>query len=164
MYYVVIGVIPAIETPSDFRNTYSVYGMCGIDEDIDPLYWRIHDGNNDAEEFSYDVEVACIIGYLRQGDVLVLDNAAIHSGKDNKYLEDYIWERFGVWILFLPTRSPEWNPQELVWRVMVQGMQTIPLRSLREISTHRTVYAANASLNKITHKHVVGFFRHAQII
>lgn len=59
--------------------------MCGIDEDVAPLYWRIHDGNNDADEFSYDVETACIIGYLRQGVVLVLDNAAIHSGRDNKY-------------------------------------------------------------------------------
>jgi hypothetical protein len=138
--------------------------MCGIDEDVAPLYWRIHDGNNDADEFSYDVETACIIGYLRQGVVLVLDNAAIHSGRDNKYLEDYIWERFGVWILFLLTRAPEWNPQELVWQVMVKGMSTIPLRCLREVNSHSTVYAADDSLKKITHKHVVGFFRHSQVI
>lgn len=75
--------------------------------------------------------------------------AAIHSGRDNKYLEDYIWERFGVWILFLPTRAPEWNPQELVWQVMVKGMSTIPLRCLREVNSHSTVYAADASLKKL---------------
>lgn len=133
-------------TPSDFRNTYSVYGMCGIDTDVDPLYWRIHDGNNDSQEFAYDVEVACVIGYLRPGDVLVLDNAAIHSGKDNKYLEDYIWKEFEVLILFLPTRSPEWNPQELVWSFMVRGMGSLPLRPLREINCHSCAIAANAAL------------------
>ena len=58
--------------------------MCGIDESSPALYWRIHDGSNDSEEFSYDVERACQLGYLRHGDALVLDNAAIHTGKDNK--------------------------------------------------------------------------------
>lgn len=88
------GEVPAIITPGDFRNTYAVYGMCGIDQGTPPLYWRIHNRNNDAEEFAYDIDCACCSGYLRAGNVLVLDNAIIHSGKDNKYLEDFIWEEF----------------------------------------------------------------------
>ena len=68
--------------------------MCGISKQTPPLYWRIHDEHNDSTEFSYDVEKACVMGYLRQADVLVLDNAAIHSGKDNKYLEEFIWREF----------------------------------------------------------------------
>ena len=92
------GIVPPMITPSDFRNTYSVYSMCGISKQTPPLYWRIHDGHNDSSEFSYDVEKACVMGYLRQGDVLVfdLDNAAIHSVKDSKYLEDFVWREFEV--------------------------------------------------------------------
>ena len=138
--------------------------MCGIDERTPALYWRIHDGNNDSEEFSYDIEHACQLGYLRQGDVLVLDNAAINTGRDNKYLEDFIWNEFGVFILFLPTRSPEWNPQELVWRVMVRGMQSYPLRVLRQENSHSPAIAANDVLGKITHDCVRGFFRKSEVI
>ena len=151
-------------SPPDFRNTYSVYGMCGIDKATPALYWRIHDGNNDADEFSYDIECACIMGYLRQGDVLVLDNAAIHTGRSNKYLEEFIWNEFGVFILFLPTRSPEWNPQELVWRVMVKGMEYYPLRVLREMTSHSPAHAAHNVLKTIGHKKVKKFYKKCQVL
>jgi hypothetical protein len=157
-------VTPAVITPSDFRNTYSVYGMCGIDKATPALYWRIHTGPNDSVEFSYDVERACCFGYLRAGDVLVLDNAAIHTGKDNKYLEDFVWSNFEVYILFLPTRSPEWNPQELVWQVMVKRMQNYPLRTLREVDSHSPAYAANEVLGTIDHKLVRSFYRKSQVL
>ncbi|KAL3779012.1 hypothetical protein ACHAWO_010742 [Cyclotella atomus] len=144
-----------LTAPSDFRNAYSVYGMCGIDESTPALYWRIHTSYNDSVEFSYDVERACCLGYLRAGDVLVLDNAAIHTGKSNKYLDDFVWTNFGVFILFLPTRTPEWNPQELVWQVMVKGMQHYLLRVLREVSSHSPAHAANKVLGTIDHKMMI---------
>jgi transposase len=123
--------------------------MCGIDDSTDALYWRIHDGPNDSNEFSYDVEQACIKqGYLRADDVLVLDNATIHNGKDNKYLEDFVWNTFCVFILFLPTRSPEWNPQELVWQVMMRKMQFIPLHVLRQHKRNSSAIAAHTALSE----------------
>ncbi|KAL7502194.1 hypothetical protein ACHAXN_000223, partial [Cyclotella atomus] len=161
---VLTGDVPAIIAPSDFRNAYSVYGMCGIDESTPALYWRIHTSYNDSVEFSYDVERACCLGYLRAGDVLVLDNAAIHTGKSNKYLDDFVWTNFGVFILFLPTRTPEWNPQELVWQVMVKGMQHYLLRVLREVSSHSPAHAANKVLGTIDHKMVRSFYRKAKVI
>lgn len=140
--------------------------MCGIDKDTPALYWRIHNGHNDSDEFSYDIECACIMGYLRPGDVLVLDNAAIHTGKYNKYLEDFVWTEFGVFILFLPTRTPEWNPQELVWRVMVQGMQQYPLRLLREVESNSPAFAADSVLKLMEYDHekVRSFFHKSQVL
>jgi hypothetical protein len=35
-------------------------------------------------------------------DVLVLDNAANHTGKGNTVLEDWLWEEHMVIVLFLP--------------------------------------------------------------
>ena len=74
------------------------------------LYWWIHNGTNDSEEFAYDIEMACALGYLRVGHIVTLDNAIIHSDKDNKHLEEWLWWLVGVFVLWLPTRSPEWNP------------------------------------------------------
>lgn len=137
--------------------------MCGISEEAPPLYWRIHNGRNDADEFSYDVETACCSGYLRAGDVLVLDNAIIHSGKDNKHLEEFLWREFGVMVLFLPTRAPEWNPQELVWRHLCQKMKTYSLRILRSIDSHSPAYAAHDILGQVTHDQVRSFFYLSQV-
>jgi transposase len=96
---------------------------------------------------------------------LVLDNAAIHNGRDNKYLEDFVWKKFEVFILFLPTRASEWNPQELVWQTMCRRMLSYPIRVLRELNMqHSTARVANICLEGITHENVVGFFRHSQVL
>ncbi len=63
---------------SDFRNTYNIIGICGIARDTAPMAYKMHDGINDAMVFS-DFFLECVVhGFLRRGDVLVLDNAAIH--------------------------------------------------------------------------------------
>jgi hypothetical protein len=157
------GTVPAVVTASDFRNTYAIYGMCGIDEDTAPLYWRIHTGNNDSDEFSYDIESAIVIGYLRGGHVLVIDNAIIHSGRDNKVLEEWLWKEFGVFVLWLPTRAPEWNPQELCWRFLVLELRNYPMATLRKFTTHAVARAAHSLMQKVTHSRVAGWFRRSQV-
>ena len=61
------------------------------------------------------IEAAIAMRFLREGDVLVLDNAANHTGRGNTVLEDWLWEDHSVLVLFLPARAPEWNPIELMW-------------------------------------------------
>jgi transposase len=135
------GQKPAINPDPDFRNTHSITGFCSIVGDRKPLLYRIHEGNNNAEEFACDVESALLCGYLRPGDFLVLDNAAYHMGKENDVLEDWLWEDHGVMLIFLPPRSPEWNPIELVWAILVRRLRTTDLVSVRE------TYGNNASAN-----------------
>jgi transposase len=135
------GQKPAINPDPDFRNTHSITGFCSIAGDRKPLLYRIHEGNNNAEEFACDVESALLCGYLRPGDFLVLDNAAYHMGKENDVLEDWLWEDHGVMLIFLPPRSPEWNPIELVWAILVRRLRTTDLVSVRE------TYGNNASAN-----------------
>jgi transposase len=123
---VLTGEVPASFTPSDFRNTYPIIGFCCIDERTTALHYRIHDEPNDAEQFGIEIENALARGFFRAGDILVLDNAAIHAGGENQVLPEWLWRRFGIFLLFLPTRTPEWNPQELVWRHLVQRLKTYP--------------------------------------
>ena len=62
-----------------------------------------------------EIEVALAAGYLRPGNLLVLNNAANHSRKENTVLEDWLWKRHRVFVPFLVARAPEWNPIELAW-------------------------------------------------
>jgi hypothetical protein len=52
----------------------------------------MHDGTNDAKSFSRGIERAVGIGFLKRGDILVLDNASLHGKGDNTYLEEWLWE------------------------------------------------------------------------
>jgi transposase len=148
------GVTPAITVDPDFRNTHAITGFCTTCRDKPAVLFRIHAGNNDSEQFAFDVEVAAQSGYLRRGDYLVIDNAQYHIGRENKAIEDYLWETYGVFVLLLPPRCPEWNPIELVWNILTQRLRSCDI----ELAKYK--YGSNASanmavdiLNGITHEY-----------
>eukprot|EP00571_Detonula_confervacea_P003009 CAMPEP_0172316252 /NCGR_PEP_ID=MMETSP1058-20130122/27605_1 /TAXON_ID=83371 /ORGANISM="Detonula confervacea, Strain CCMP 353" /LENGTH=173 /DNA_ID=CAMNT_0013030521 /DNA_START=69 /DNA_END=586 /DNA_ORIENTATION=+ len=95
----------------------------------------IHDEINTATEFSVQVELEMSSVFFYPGDVMVLDNATIHSDGENSVLEDWLWDRFGVFVLFLPARSPEFNPIELVWNTLVARLKNVPLDELYAIGS-----------------------------
>jgi hypothetical protein len=66
--------------------------------------YYISDDTNDAETFCKCVEQSVAKGFLRRGDTLVLDNASIHRYRAASTLEDWLWEDFGILLVFLPTR------------------------------------------------------------
>jgi hypothetical protein len=137
----VTGITPAMTVDPDFRNTHAITGFCTTCRSKPAVLFRIHAGNNDAEQFAYDVEVACQSNYLLPGDYLVIDNAQYHIGKENKALEDYLWETYGVFVLLLPPRCPEWNPIELVWNILTQRLRSCNLELAK------VKYGSNASAN-----------------
>ena len=92
---------------------------------------------------------------------MVLNNAAIHTGKENTVLEDYLWETYGIFLLFLPARAPEWNPMEQVWKCGVQGLKDdtlLPLNKVRQAGAHVTAYAFMAIMDGISHDEVRRFY------
>ena len=115
------------------------------------------DATVDANLFSMEIESAISHRYLRAGDVLILDNAAIHTGKDNSVIEEWLWEEHMMLVLFLPARAPEWNPIELMWNCLTQRLKFFDLSSLN--GTHRVVLAAAKILNEITHDEIFRFYQ-----
>jgi transposase len=154
---VLTGLVPPTMTDPDFRNTYSIIGICGICTRSSPVRYRIMDATVDANLFSMEIESAISHRYLRAGDVLILDNAAIHTGKDNSVIEEWLWEEHMVLVLFLPARAPEWNPIELMWNCLTQRLKFFDLSSLN--GTHRVVLAAAKILNEITHDEIFRFYQ-----
>ena len=159
MRNVFTGVVPPIMTHSDFRNTYSIVGFCGIDSRTIPIRYGISQGINDSEHFVVQVQLAVLSGFLLPYDVLVLDRAAIHAGEENTILPDWLRDNFRIFLLLLPARTPEWNPIELVWNILVQRLQVFSLCLALQMGQHSLVQASQLILDGITHSEVDGCFR-----
>ena len=153
------GVVPPITTHSDFRNTYTIIGFCGIDGRVTSTRYGIVEGNNNADNFAIQVQLAVSTGCLLPYDVLVLDNAAIHTGGVNATLEDWLWVNFRIFLLLLPARTPEWNPIELVWNILVQRLAVFSLELVCRFGSHSLVMASQVILDNITHEEVDGCYR-----
>lgn len=141
-----------------FQKHSLITAFISLTDDI-PVWYRIHEGNNDAEQFAHDIEMALACGFLKAWDVLVLDNAAYHRGKDNCVLEEWLWEYHGVFLLYMPARSPEWNPVELLWNVLVQRLRAMPLSEYRaRFNVNGCAHAAAEILDNVTPKLVQKFY------
>ena len=48
----ITGIVPPTFTMGDFRNTYKLLGICGIDIRVSPVFFKIHKDKNDSEEYN----------------------------------------------------------------------------------------------------------------
>jgi hypothetical protein len=155
------GIVPESVVDPDFRNTYSIIGMMGFDDNKPPIRYSITNATNDSTNFLVFMSKTVGEGYFNRGDVVVMDNAAIHTGGDCHDLEDLLWEFPGhdglpmqIGVLYLPTRSPELNPIELVWHTMVQRLKQVPLNVPRPQS-HASAHFAAMVLGSMDHELMV---------
>ena len=146
-------------THSDFRNTYSIIGFFGIDPRCSAVRFGISKGINTSENFAVHVQMAVAVGYLLPYDVVVLDRAAIHTGGQNTILVDWLWDNFRIFVLLLPARTPEWNPIELVWNILVQRLNIFSLQVANSMGSHSVVKASELILGNISHTEVDGCFK-----
>ena len=84
----------------------------------DPPCWvdAPREGTNNAEDFMKTFLWLLGSGALQQGDILCMDNAAIHFARDIRETLVGMASVCRVHIMFLPTYSPELNPCELVFQ------------------------------------------------
>jgi hypothetical protein len=92
--------------------------------------YRITDATVNADLFLMEIKAAIAMRFLRAGDVLVLDNAANHTGKGNTMLENWLWEEHSVLVLFLLAQAPEWNPIELMWNCLTKWLKYFDLSNV----------------------------------
>jgi hypothetical protein len=88
-------------TDLNLRNTYSIIGICGISRRSTPVQYCITESTVDAKIFPLEIKDAIVLRFLRAGDVLVMDNAANHTGKENSVLKDWLREEHSIFALFL---------------------------------------------------------------
>ena len=108
-----------------------------------------------AAVFMDAVHLSIAKGFLRMGDFLVLDNAAIHIYRETEDLYDVL-KQYGITLLMLPTRVPELNPIELIWNTLVQRLKVLALASAG--GHDRIVEETSNILNAMTHKEVALYY------
>ena len=81
----ITGVIPNINVPSDFRHAYNIMGIMSINPTHVPLFFTIGEDNGCAASFMVLLILALDNGFFARGDILVLDNSAVHSGQESSH-------------------------------------------------------------------------------
>jgi hypothetical protein len=112
---------------------------------------KLRNGMNNAAVYSKTVIRMVATGFLRQGDVFVFDNAAIHHYRESTTLGDYLWYEHGILITFLPTRAPELNPIEKMWNILMQHLKNVALLGPGQNHLHQAATAAAMLMNEFTH-------------
>ena len=132
-----------------------------------PFVYTIGPENGTAAAYLAFIESLIENGHLQKGEFLISDNAAIHTGAEAKIIEDLLWsypisdtEQLNVAVIYLPTRAPELNPIELVWRSL-----TMKIRATRVSSkTHAAADAAAQILSEMTHRSIRATYRECKCI
>lgn len=108
---------------STLMENYNCSAIIGLGEDQEPIFYDFRPNSNTQYDW-YEFIVASVgANYLRPGDILILDNAAVHSGEDTIVEVLQFLEENGVDVRFLPTYSPELFSIELVFNIVKQHIK-----------------------------------------
>mmetsp|Transcript_22404 Transcript_22404/g.48509 ORF Transcript_22404/g.48509 Transcript_22404/m.48509 type:complete len:131 (+) Transcript_22404:595-987(+) len=113
----------------------------GLDPNKPALFVSIEEDTNDAASYMAFIILALLSGYFNRWDIFVLDNWTGHLNAEAAMLEDLLWNYAGpdglpmrILVVYLPTRSPELNPIELVFQILVQRLKKECLLGVRAYS------------------------------
>lgn len=130
------GIVEGVEVDGDFRDSKTIMACVSVNPNKQQhVAYTIGSGNNTAISYVHFIEMLVVSKFLTHGEVLVLDNAAIHHQAEAATVEDFLWNHevdgspLRVLCLFLPTRSPELNPIELVFHILVRRMKSFHYRT-----------------------------------
>lgn len=149
------GVVPTI--PSDaantMRNRWNIMAICSIKRSVRALQYIMVEEKGDSILFQFFIRELLRSGYLRPGDILVLDNCTIHMGGENEFLQEVLWMEHGILLLPLPPYHPELNPIELIFNDLVQNLRSNAARFV-SLSQEDFNYEVRNFLSNVTHEQV----------
>jgi transposase len=121
--------------------------------------------NGDSAAFILFIEGLIVSKWFEVGDILIMDNAAIHAGGEAAIVENLLWEcqvngtPLRVLIVCLPTRSPKLNPVELLFHVLARRIQSWQHR-LAEQGPNAVVEQASRVLGEMSYELIISCYVH----
>jgi transposase len=127
------GRVWCIQVSGDFRMAYNLIVIAIITASLmktsPPVHYVLGEDNGTAANFTAYITYLITVNWFEIGDILIMDNAAIHCGAEATILEDLLWTTLvngvalNVLIVYLPARAPELNPIELVFHILARRLR-----------------------------------------
>lgn len=121
------GTTPIVVNNDSLVEHYAVTLMIGFhapNSAQPPVFVDFRDnGMNTSADFLTFVVGAVHLGFLAPGDVLICDNAKIHTSPMMTIQLKAFLDPLNIFLLYLPTYSPELNPCELVFAQVKNGIR-----------------------------------------
>ena len=135
------GRVRCIFVNGNFRQAFNLISIIRLSGDEPPMHYSIGEENGTAASFTAYIELLISINWFKPGDVLIMDNAAIHTGREASIVADILWEFAQVVVVPLPTRSPELNPIELIFHILARWLRAYRYRAtdLRQMTIPQQV-------------------------
>jgi hypothetical protein len=152
------GTTPIVVNNDSLVDHYAVTLMVGFHAPNSqqlPIFLDFrNDGMNTSGDFFSFVVGAVRLGFLVSGDVVVCDNAKVHTAPMmTMHLKAFL-DPLNIFLLYLPTYSPELNPCELVFATVKNG-----IRNHRD-STKTWLNEIRDRFTAITSNEMFAMYRH----
>lgn len=125
--------------------------------ETEPFYYTLREDSNDEFDFLQFILDALEDGFLVEGDILLIDNASIHTAEITIALIHDLCLSKGVRIVRLPTYSPELSVCELVFAFIKNKIYN------GGVKQNTLMEEIDQSLGEISYKNLEGFYYHCLI-
>ena len=96
--------------------------------------------------------------FLSAGDVLILDNAKIHSTNECLFLAETLWTVRRVAVLPLPAYRPELNPIEMVFNYFGHILKYTNARRINSSSDNTFLQLCSITLESISKNEILKMY------
>ena len=149
----ITGDTPHIQSTVKLKNKFNLMAAVKISgQENENLFYQI--GKYKATSFVFKSFVLDMVrsNYLQPGDILVCDNASIHTRDECTHLREELMMFANVYILLLPAYHPELNPIELVFNMLAQRIRHSNARYEDYVNQQdvKIMHLACTILNEIT--------------
>lgn len=128
-----------------------------------PEYYNVIDGSTDTVQFlNFFEEAANAVNVnthrpaLEVGDIIIMDNFAVHHFEGGEVLEEFLWD-MGIELLYMPSYSPDLNPIEMCFNKVKTALNN-DFIELVHFNTKLAVETVNANDMRGFYKHTSYLF------
>ena len=151
------GYVPYIKVSGDFWDAFNIFCMVTCNPQKNHCcFYSIQRNNGTSESFMQFLTEAIFCGYLVHDEIIIMDNAAIHSKKAAKNVQDFLWNcevddrPLHVLIIWLPTRAPELNLIELIFHIFARQLRSFCYRMGGVAQPNAVLHQAQKVLDELT--------------
>lgn len=156
----ITGRTPFIKTKFKLRNTYNLMAAIRLNEPTGRnCFYKLGRFSGTSLSFLAYILEMVRSGFMTPGDVLVLDNARIHSTDYCEYLSDTLWTMVHVRVIYLPAYSPELNPIELCFNYFSQILKYTDIRYVANHSDEMFLMLCSRVLDGISNFEIAKMYK-----